>query len=888
MVRIPTYEAKQPYEVPPRPNIKVDTSVGQALQSLGSDISSAAESFDRHQKAADAQLRQKQAFGAEQGYSLLGEKADQAIIENSRGAPPDGTGITTNTLQQYDNLSADFQKGLTPELQQEFAPRLTLQRERVANKATNSEWDLGNKYSVDSLNEFGKAGEARIATNPQEYDATIEEGHALIDKAPHLTSAQRAGAHKSWNTLSKIGLGDGLIRNDPEVAKFAFGSTDVQGRYSLVARRIMKGGLIRQESGGNPNAVSPKNAIGLAQIWYPTSIEIAKEMGDTHFLNMSKEGREAYLKSPEVSLKYGEYYLTKMLTTFNGDIAKSLAAYNAGPGSSTKGTGVMGAVRKAQAAGKPDQWLNYTPAETQNYVKSIMGMLGNEKYLNSSTQLKPILANADGSVSTERTITVESDGKYAVIPTIVDGKRMSDADATELYKAGTNPPVGEYGTQAEADTAASNRSASFGTDADIAQGKEPFFSPVFGDVAPVTMKQWQTSASAASRKAAETETAETKLVESKLKTLMADDPKTMENNGVGLVTDADVPRLERAVAASLGKDGLVELDKWRRARTLAHATYTVTHDLNEISNDTIDDRLRSLHEAATPDERAILDAYVLKADKVRELREKDPGAAAMEVPAIRQLYDKMDTSNSDEVINYLGAVEKVQIDHGYISPVSPRLIPNRQAKWMGQKMRAMLAAPGADPAKVTTDVLNYFRDGGHYGQYADEVFTQVYAEALDRNITADTRLVVASTMKEWMDSQPTPSRPGHAAQNSARIAAELAASEKSMGDEGKAESRTWWQAIKAFPSDTYNMIFGNGEDNPPTDVKRGAVAPADAQAPQGGGASAIPGVDKNALDWFTTKYPDVNVLSDFEHRYGSAALTAATKLAREQKKAKNQ
>jgi hypothetical protein len=38
---------------------------------------------------------------------------------------------------------------------------------------------------------------------------------------------------------------------------------------------------------------------------------------------------------------------------------------------------------------------------------------------------KPILRNPDGSVSTERTITIESDGKHYVIPTIINGKAVT-------------------------------------------------------------------------------------------------------------------------------------------------------------------------------------------------------------------------------------------------------------------------------------------------------------------------------------------------------------------------------------------------------------------------------------------------------------------------------
>lgn len=75
---------------------------------------------------------------------------------------------------------------------------------------------------------------------------------------------------------------------------------------------------------------------------------------------------------------------------------------------------------------------------------------------------RPMLDNQDGSFSTERTITVEMDGKHFLLPTIVNGKQVSEDDAVNLFKAGTNKPVGVYGSAAEADAAAKARSNKIG------------------------------------------------------------------------------------------------------------------------------------------------------------------------------------------------------------------------------------------------------------------------------------------------------------------------------------------------------------------------------------------------------------------------------------------
>jgi uncharacterized protein (TIGR02594 family) len=77
---------------------------------------------------------------------------------------------------------------------------------------------------------------------------------------------------------------------------------------------------------------------------------------------------------------------------------------------------------------------------------------------------KPQIANADGSVSTERTITIEGkDGGWVNIPTIVGGKQLTNEQAEALYLRGRNNPVGEgFATAQEAAQAAQARSNQIG------------------------------------------------------------------------------------------------------------------------------------------------------------------------------------------------------------------------------------------------------------------------------------------------------------------------------------------------------------------------------------------------------------------------------------------
>lgn len=89
--------------------------------------------------------------------------------------------------------------------------------------------------------------------------------------------------------------------------------------------------------------------------------------------------RPAADNSPEEIARVGRDYLAAMVKRYDGDVAKAAAAYNWGPGAVDK------AVKSAQEnAGKGeavprDAWLASAPAETRNYVASVMQQMGNPK-----------------------------------------------------------------------------------------------------------------------------------------------------------------------------------------------------------------------------------------------------------------------------------------------------------------------------------------------------------------------------------------------------------------------------------------------------------------------------------------------------------------------------
>jgi soluble lytic murein transglycosylase-like protein/TolA-binding protein len=93
-------------------------------------------------------------------------------------------------------------------------------------------------------------------------------------------------------------------------------------RYDVDPFLVM--GLMRQESTYRNTALSPVGAIGLVQVMPRTGARVAAMLGEHRYSPRD-------LEDPQVNLRYGVYYLSRLLDRFDGNYPMAIASYNGGP-----------------------------------------------------------------------------------------------------------------------------------------------------------------------------------------------------------------------------------------------------------------------------------------------------------------------------------------------------------------------------------------------------------------------------------------------------------------------------------------------------------------------------------------------------------------------------
>lgn len=217
--------------------------------------------------------------------------------------------------------------------------------------------------SPEELKRRRALAEALVARNVARAPQNIGEGiaalggglaaRALLNRVSEQEKAGRIGALDAYNAA----LGSGGVVSVPAA----------EGDASIIDA------IISQESGGDPNAISPKGATGLMQIMPDT----ARDPGfGVRPFDPSKP-----LNDPEENKRFGTDYFNAMRKRYDGSVNDALIAYNAGPGVADK-----------FAAGGRN--MANLPQETQDYVKSINARMGRQSAQPRAQSIDPRIAQA--------------------------------------------------------------------------------------------------------------------------------------------------------------------------------------------------------------------------------------------------------------------------------------------------------------------------------------------------------------------------------------------------------------------------------------------------------------------------------------------------------------
>lgn len=185
------------------------------------------------------------------------------------------------------------------------------------------------------FSKFGEGEPPDAASKPfREFlkEASSADTASSAPVAVNPVSPSAASGYASYQKVSDaapITSFDGIIR---EAAK----------KYG-VPETLVKA-VIRQESNFNPSEVSHKGAVGLMQIMPST----AEKLGIT----------PESLADPSTNIMGGTKLLSELISRYDGNLYRALAAYNAGSAAVDAARGV------------PDY------PETQDYVKRVIGYFG--------------------------------------------------------------------------------------------------------------------------------------------------------------------------------------------------------------------------------------------------------------------------------------------------------------------------------------------------------------------------------------------------------------------------------------------------------------------------------------------------------------------------------